>query len=83
MLECSLWHTTSAETKLRLRAMDVLREPQISQRVVVAPSTGTSDNRGAGDVLTEKEREMRAVVIQLGDYHAGQNDYLPFFFQIR
>ena len=25
MLECSLWHTTSAETKLRLRAMDVQR----------------------------------------------------------
>ena len=26
MLECNLWKTTSAETKLRLRAMDLLRE---------------------------------------------------------
>ena len=26
MLECSLWNTTSAETKLRLRAMGLLRE---------------------------------------------------------
>ena len=26
MLECSLWNTTSAETKLRLCAMDLLRE---------------------------------------------------------
>ena len=25
MLECSLWNTTSAETKLRLSAMDLLR----------------------------------------------------------
>ena len=25
-LECSLWNTTSAETKLQLRAMDLLRE---------------------------------------------------------
>ena len=26
MLECNLWKTTSAEAKLRLRAMDLLRE---------------------------------------------------------
>ena len=34
-LECSLWNTTSAETKVRLRAMELLRERKNGQSVLV------------------------------------------------
>ena len=59
MLECSVWNTPSAETKLRLRAMDLLRERKTVKSVLVGPPAGAPDDRGRGDVLTEEGGEVR------------------------
>ena len=49
------------ETKLRLRAMDLLRA-QNSQRVSMRSPTGTPHDRGVGNVLAEEGGEVWAMV---------------------
>ena len=55
-----------AETTLRLRAMDLLRERKTVNVSVVGSPIGTPVNRGVGDVLTEEEGKTWATAVELG-----------------
>ena len=65
-LRFQIFRMVLAETKLRLRAMDLLRERKNSQRISVRSPTGTPHNRGAGNMLTEEGGKVWAVVRKFG-----------------
>ena len=60
MLECSFWNTTSAETKLRPRAI-VLRERKTVKVSWWGRPQALPNDRGVGHVLSEKGRKVRAI----------------------
>ena len=59
-LECGLWYTTPAETKLALGAMDLLRERENGQRVFVwrRPEALNQNHRVWERFLTEEREDV-------------------------
>ena len=61
------FQTTSAEAKLRLRAMDLLRERKtVNVSVSVRSPIGAPHDRVVGNVLAKKRGEVRAVMGEFG-----------------
>ena len=63
MLGCSLWNTTSAETKFRLRAMG--KHETVKVYWWGSPA-GAPNDRGVGNVLSEEGGKVQAVVSKFG-----------------
>ena len=64
MLGCSFWNTTSAETKLRLRAMDLERAQNV-QSALVGSHIGAPNCGCAGNVLSQEGGEGAGNSVQV------------------